>query len=79
MEAYFPKLDSLTSSRGWPPRQAGMRWQNLNRPVDGVNITVDQMERWRKNINEAISTGQARMVSWRKVLNSLKALNSVTD
>ncbi|PZC83581.1 hypothetical protein B5X24_HaOG207564 [Helicoverpa armigera] len=56
-EAYFPKLDSLTSSRGWPPRQANMQWQDLNRPVDGLNVTINDMERWRRNIEEAISTG----------------------
>jgi tyrosinase len=62
-EAYYPKLDSLTSSRGWPPRQANMRWQDLNRPADGLNITVADMERWRRNLEEAIATGMVRMVS----------------
>ncbi|CAK1590404.1 unnamed protein product [Parnassius mnemosyne] len=60
-EAYFPKLDSLTSSRGWPPRQANMRWQDLNRPVDGLNITIADMERWRRNLEEAIATGMVRL------------------
>nr|ADF43211.1 pro-phenoloxidase 2 [Biston betularia] len=60
-EAYFPKLDSLTSSRGWPPRQAGMTWRDLKRPVDGLDITVADMERWRRNIDEAISTGMVRL------------------
>ncbi|KPJ14807.1 Phenoloxidase subunit 2 [Papilio machaon] len=60
-EGYFPKLDSLTSSRGWPPRQAGMRWQDLNRPVDGLNVKVSDMERWRRNIEEAIATGMVRL------------------
>ncbi|XP_063833191.1 phenoloxidase subunit 2-like [Ostrinia nubilalis] len=56
-EAYYPKLDSLTSSRGWPPRQANMKWQDLNRPVNGVNVRVSDMERWRNNVQEAIATG----------------------
>jgi len=60
-EAYFPKLDSLTSSRGWPPRQAGMQWQDLNRPVDGLFVTVDDMEQWRRNINDAISTNTVKL------------------
>ncbi|XP_023951055.2 phenoloxidase 1 [Bicyclus anynana] len=59
-EPYFPKLDSLTTSRGWPPRQANMFWQDLNRPVDGLNITVNDMRRWRRNVEEAISTGFAQ-------------------
>ncbi|CAH0402813.1 unnamed protein product [Chilo suppressalis] len=60
-EAYFPKLDSLTSSRGWPPRQSNMTWQDLNRPVDGLNVTIADMERWRKNLEEAIATGTCRL------------------
>ncbi|XP_047538254.1 phenoloxidase subunit 2-like [Vanessa atalanta] len=59
-EAYFPKLDSLTSSRGWPPRQADMVWQDLNRPANGLNITVNDMKRWRRNVEDAISTGLVR-------------------
>lgn len=62
-EAYFPKLDSLTSSRGWPPRQANMVWQDMDRPVDGLKITVRDMENWRTNIEEAIATGMVRLVS----------------
>ncbi|KAF9795753.1 hypothetical protein SFRURICE_018881 [Spodoptera frugiperda] len=60
-EAYFPKLDSLTSARGWPPRQANMYWQDLNRPVDGLNVTINDMERWRRNVEEAISTGRVTL------------------
>ncbi|KAL0818190.1 hypothetical protein ABMA28_008700 [Loxostege sticticalis] len=60
-EAYFPKLDSLTSSRGWPPRQANMVWQDMDRPVDGLKITVRDMENWRTNIEEAIATGMVRL------------------
>lgn len=63
VEGYFPKLDSLTTSRGWPPRQANMRWQDLNRPVDGLNITVADMQRWRRNVEEAIATGMVQRVS----------------
>lgn len=62
-EAYYPKLDSLTSARGWPPRQSGMSWQDVNRPADGLNITIDQMEKWRRNIDDAISTGRVILVS----------------
>lgn len=64
-EAYYPKLDSLTSSRGWPPRQAGMRWQNLKRPVDGIDITLEQMEEWRRRLEDAVSTGRVRLVSFK--------------
>ncbi|GBP94078.1 Phenoloxidase subunit 2 [Eumeta japonica] len=50
----------LTSARGWP-RQANMRWQDLKRPVDNLNVTISDMERWRRNIEEAISTGIVRL------------------
>nr|ABW06580.1 prophenoloxidase subunit 2 [Bombyx mandarina] len=60
-EAYFPKLDSLTSSRGWPPRQSGMQWQDLNRAAEGLFVTIDEMERWRRNVEEAIATGTVRL------------------
>ncbi|XP_061382609.1 phenoloxidase subunit 2-like [Danaus plexippus] len=56
-EAYYPKLDNLTTSRGWPPRQAGMKWQDLDRPVDNLKLTVGDMMRWRRNVEDAISTG----------------------
>nr|WJJ70400.1 venom protein U-MPTX.15-34 [Megalopyge opercularis] len=60
-EAYFPKLDSLTSSRGWPPRQSGMLMQDVNRPAEGVNMTMADLERWRRNIEEAIATGRVKL------------------
>ncbi|KAJ2942877.1 hypothetical protein O0L34_g15067 [Tuta absoluta] len=60
-EAYFPKLDSLTSARGWPPRQAGMNWQDLDREADGLRITVAEMERFRRNLEEAVATGHATL------------------
>lgn len=62
-EAYYPKLDSLTSQRGWPPRQGNMAWQDLNRPVDGLNVTISDMERWRANVEDAISRGTVEMVN----------------
>lgn len=74
-EAYYPKLDSLTSSRGWPPRQAGMRWQNINRPVDGINITIDQMEEWRRRLEDAVSTGRVRLVSFRLSIQGFHGTN----
>ncbi|CAH0713851.1 unnamed protein product, partial [Brenthis ino] len=59
-EAYYPKLDSLTTSRGWPPRQANMRWQDVNRVPDNLRVSVADMQRWRKNVEEAIATGMVR-------------------
>lgn len=63
-EAYYPKLDNLTTSRGWPPRQAGMKWQDLDRPVDNLKLTVGDMMRWRRNVEDAISTGFVILVRY---------------
>ncbi|XP_026328016.1 phenoloxidase subunit 2-like, partial [Hyposmocoma kahamanoa] len=60
-EAYFPKLDSLTSARVYPPRQSGMRWKDVNRPVDNLTVGISDMEKWRTNISVAISTGKVRL------------------
>lgn len=61
-EAYFPKLESLTASRGWPPRQSNMIWKDLNRPKEDVNVTIADLERWRSNIEEAIALNFAKLV-----------------
>nr|AAC34256.1 prophenoloxidase [Hyphantria cunea] len=78
-EAYFPKLDSLTSSRGWPPRQANMTWQDLNRPVDGLLVTIDDMERWRRNIEEAISTGRVTTADGRTIDLDIDILGNMME
>ncbi|XP_052739225.1 phenoloxidase 1 [Bicyclus anynana] len=78
-EAYFPKLDSLTTSRGWPPRQANMRWSDLNRPVDGLVVSIDDMNRWRRNIEEAISTGLVRMADGSTQTLDIDTLGNIVE
>ncbi|XP_060806548.1 phenoloxidase subunit 2 [Amyelois transitella] len=78
-EAYFPKLDSLTSSRGWPPRQANMTWQDLNRPVDGLNVTISDMERWRRNLEEAVSTGSVTLPNGTKQPLDIDTLGNMVE
>ncbi|XP_015123559.1 phenoloxidase 1 [Diachasma alloeum] len=56
-EAYFPKLDSLVSSRTWPSRPAGAKLYDINRTVDQVRFDLEGMVRWRDRIYEAIHTG----------------------
>lgn len=48
-----------------------MRWQDLNRPVDNLHVTIADMERWRRNVEEAIATGMVRLVSTLTLLNLL--------
>ncbi|XP_017867686.1 PREDICTED: phenoloxidase 2 [Drosophila arizonae] len=56
-EGYFPKMDSLVSSRAWPPRFDNTRLGDLNREQDQINLEVADLERWRDRIYEAIHQG----------------------
>ncbi|XP_017796958.1 PREDICTED: phenoloxidase 2-like, partial [Habropoda laboriosa] len=56
-EAYFPKLDSLVASRTWPSRTRGAILKDINRQVDDLNFDIQDLERWRDRIYEAIHTG----------------------
>ncbi|XP_072391147.1 phenoloxidase 1-like [Diabrotica undecimpunctata] len=59
-EAYFPKLDSLVSSRAWPARVSNQKLSNLKREQDQVTIDIDDLERWRDRIFEAIQSGRVQ-------------------
>lgn len=63
-EAYFPKLDSLVSSRGWPSRVANQTMQDINRQTDQLQVDLDDMERWRQRIYDAIHSTSYRDVSF---------------
>uniref|UniRef100_A0A1I8Q7Q8 tyrosinase n=1 Tax=Stomoxys calcitrans TaxID=35570 RepID=A0A1I8Q7Q8_STOCA len=56
-EGYFPKMDSLVSSRAWPPRFENTKLRDLNRDLDQINLDVADMERWRERILESIHRG----------------------
>ncbi|KAL3279080.1 hypothetical protein HHI36_016594 [Cryptolaemus montrouzieri] len=58
-EAYFPKLDSLVSSRSWPSRVSNQVMSNLNRETDQIRQDVDDLLRWRDRIFAAIHQGYA--------------------
>ncbi|XP_050319431.1 phenoloxidase 2-like [Bactrocera neohumeralis] len=66
-EGYFPKMDSLVSSRAWPPRFEDTKLSDLNRELDQINLDVSDMERWRDRIFEAISQGFATDESGNRV------------
>ncbi|KAJ8926016.1 hypothetical protein NQ315_009871 [Exocentrus adspersus] len=59
-EAYFPKLDSQVASRSWPARVAHQKLSNLRREVDQIVVDIDDLERWRDRIFEAINKGVVR-------------------
>jgi len=54
-EGYFSKLDSLVSSRSWPPRYSGAILKDVHR--DPVNFDLSDIERWRDRIMDAIAQG----------------------
>lgn len=56
-EGYFPKLDSLVASRTWPARPSGAVLKDVNRQVDELDFDIQDLERWRDRIFEAIHTG----------------------
>ncbi|XP_015437253.1 PREDICTED: phenoloxidase 2-like [Dufourea novaeangliae] len=56
-EAYFPKLDSIVAGRTWPARPSGAILQDINRPADQLNFDIQDLERWRDRIYEAIHNG----------------------
>ncbi|XP_044259844.1 phenoloxidase 1-like [Tribolium madens] len=59
-EAYFPKLDSLVSSRTWPARPVNQLPRDLNREVDQIRLSLDDLDRWRDRIYDAIHSGMVR-------------------
>ncbi|XP_066594189.1 phenoloxidase 1 [Prorops nasuta] len=56
-EGYFPKLDSLVASRTWPSRPANSILKDVSRQVDQLDFDLQDLERWRDRIYEAIHTG----------------------
>lgn len=62
-EGYFPKLDSIVASRGWPGRAADAVPSDVNRQNDQVRFDIDDLERWRDRIYAAIHSGSVILVS----------------
>ncbi|XP_075167145.1 phenoloxidase 2-like [Haematobia irritans] len=56
-EGYFPKMDSLVASRSWPPRFDNTKLSDLTRETDQVLGDLNDLERWRDKIMEAIHMG----------------------
>ncbi|KAL3272976.1 hypothetical protein HHI36_014433 [Cryptolaemus montrouzieri] len=66
-EAYFPKLDSLVSSRSYPSRVANQVITNINRELDQIQVDIDDMERWRDRIFAAIQQGYVQSESGQQI------------
>ncbi|XP_015524598.1 phenoloxidase 1 [Neodiprion lecontei] len=66
-EGYFPKLDSLVASRTWPSRTAGATLKDINRPVDQINLDIQDLIRWRDRIFNAIHEGAVKDTNERRI------------
>ncbi|XP_017079787.2 phenoloxidase 3-like [Drosophila eugracilis] len=56
-EGYFPKMNSLMASRAYPPRFNNTRLTSVDRPVNQLKVSVDDVKRWRDRIYQAIHQG----------------------
>ncbi|XP_046386162.1 phenoloxidase 1-like [Ischnura elegans] len=57
-EGYFSKLDNTMASRVYASRPAGMVLQDISRDVDQLVFDIQDLERWRDRIIEAIHLGR---------------------
>ncbi|XP_013167706.1 PREDICTED: phenoloxidase subunit 1-like [Papilio xuthus] len=55
-EAYFPKLNSVVSSRTWQPRFENSVMRDLDRPLERIKLDLSEMETWRDRILQAIDS-----------------------
>ncbi|XP_031621669.1 phenoloxidase 2-like [Contarinia nasturtii] len=56
-EAYFPKMDSLVSSRAWPSRSPNMKMSDLNRDLEQLRFDIADLERWDARFVQACHQG----------------------
>lgn len=61
-EAYFPKMNSLVTSRAWPARAANTQLSDLNRELDQIKSDVTDLETWVERFAEACNDGYAKAV-----------------
>lgn len=61
-EAYFPKMDSLVSSRAWQARHANMVMSDLNRELDQIRNDISDLERWDARFVQACHQGYVQDV-----------------
>ncbi|XP_065075620.1 phenoloxidase 8-like isoform X1 [Ochlerotatus camptorhynchus] len=56
-EAYFPKMIRSSNARSYPGRHANIALQDVNRVDNSTIVQVNDLERWRDRILEAIDQG----------------------
>lgn len=57
-EGYYPKLDNSVASRAWPSRHPFTKMSNVNREKDHLQVDIQDLERWRDRLFEAIHNGR---------------------
>ncbi|XP_053676143.1 phenoloxidase 8 [Anopheles nili] len=57
VEAYFPKMIRSSNNRSYPARGANITLQDIDRIDNGTIVSVNDLERWRDRIHEAIDQG----------------------
>ncbi|XP_050074045.1 phenoloxidase 8-like [Anopheles maculipalpis] len=57
VEAYFPKMVRSQTNRAYPARAANVTLQDVERVGDNTFVSVNDLERWRDRIHEAIDQG----------------------
>ncbi|XP_075216678.1 phenoloxidase 1-like [Lycorma delicatula] len=57
-EGYFPKLDRLSASRTWAARAPNTVLKDINRPAEQLVFDIQDLERWRNRLYEAVHTGR---------------------
>lgn len=62
-EAYFPKMSSLVTSRAWPARSPNVQLTDLNRGLDEIKITINDMETFIDRFKLACEESLAKDVS----------------
>lgn len=61
-EAYFPKMTSNVTNRAWPARSANIQLSDVNRQLDEIKVTIEQMETFVDRFKEACVKGYAKAV-----------------
>lgn len=57
VEAYFPKIIRSSNNRAYPPRVSNTVLSDVNRLADNTFVEVNDIERWRDRIYDAIDRG----------------------
>lgn len=57
-EGYFPKLDTISSSKVWGSRAQNSIPRDIYRPEAKVKVDIVDLERWRDRIYEVAVTGK---------------------